>query len=102
MSTTEAIVPVLLQNDSTLCSPSIGRGSLPIEEHDMTGRLARRMGYALVAAVVATMSMTSGASASTPATDVRLTNDSPATSGYVSDYTLATGTPYTDATLTEC
>src|SRR4051812_47964431 len=68
----------------------------------MTGRLARRMGYALVAAVVATMSMTSGASASTPGADVRLTNDSPTTSGYVSDYTLATGTPYTDATLSEC
>jgi hypothetical protein len=68
----------------------------------MTARLARRMGYALVAAVVATMSISSGASASTPGTDVRLTNDSPATPGYVSDYTLTTGTPYTDATLTEC
>jgi hypothetical protein len=68
----------------------------------MTARLARRMGYALVAAVVATMSISSGASASTPGTDVRLTDDSPATPGYVSDYTLTTGTPYTDATLTEC
>lgn len=33
--------------------------------------------------------------------DVRLTNDDPG-GGYVSTYTLATGNPYTDATLTEC
>src|SRR5215208_2971164 len=40
--------------------------------------------------------------ASTPGVDVRLSNDAPTTPGYVSDYTLTTGTPYTDATLTEC
>ena len=40
--------------------------------------------------------------ASTPGADVRLSNDAPTTPGYVSDYTLTTGTPYTDATLTEC
>ena len=36
--------------------------------------------------------------------DVRLTNDDSALlgGGYVSTYTLATGIPYTDATLTEC
>lgn len=35
--------------------------------------------------------------------DVRLTNDfSGAGGGYVSTYTIATGTPYTDATLREC
>jgi hypothetical protein len=39
------------------------------------------------------------AGASTPGTDARLTNDNTA---YVSSYTLATGTPYTDQTLTEC
>ena len=33
--------------------------------------------------------------------DVRLTNDFPG-GGYVSTYTLATGNPYTDATLDEC
>jgi hypothetical protein len=33
--------------------------------------------------------------------DVRLTNDYP-NGGYLSTYTLATGNPYTDATLTEC
>ena len=33
--------------------------------------------------------------------DVRLTNDFPG-GGYTSTYTIATGIPYTDATLTEC
>ena len=40
-------------------------------------------------------------SASTPGTDVRLTHDE-AASGYMSAYTLATGIPYSDATLDEC
>lgn len=35
------------------------------------------------------------------AADTRLTNDQPA-AGYVSAYTIATGTPYTDAVLREC
>src|SRR5436190_23535199 len=39
------------------------------------------------------------AGASTPGADARLTNDN---SAYVSDYTLATGIPYTDQTLNEC
>jgi hypothetical protein len=39
--------------------------------------------------------------ASTPGGDVRLTHDAN-DPGYVSDYTLATGVPYTDATLNEC
>src|SRR5437763_16157480 len=34
--------------------------------------------------------------------DARLTNDDPAGSGYVSDYTLVTGTAYTDDVLTTC
>ena len=46
--------------------------------------------------------VSSSAAASTPGADVRLSNDAPTTSGYVSDYTLTTGTPYTDNTLTEC
>jgi hypothetical protein len=41
------------------------------------------------------------AAASTPGADVRLTHDAN-DPGYVSSYTIATGTPYTDATLTEC
>jgi hypothetical protein len=34
--------------------------------------------------------------------DARLSNDAPGTGGYVSDYTLVTGQPATDAALTEC
>ena len=62
----------------------------------------RRFASVLVAAGVATLLLSLSAAASTPGADVRLSNDAPTTSGYVSDYTLATGTPYTDATLTEC
>jgi hypothetical protein len=40
--------------------------------------------------------------AQTPGADVRLTNDFPGGSGYISAYTLATGSPYTDAVLSEC
>jgi hypothetical protein len=47
-----------------------------------------------------------GAGASTPGADARLTNDchplAGCGAGYVSAYTLATGHPYTDATLDEC
>jgi hypothetical protein len=46
------------------------------------------------------------AGASTPGGDTRLTNDchpdGGCGAGYVSEYTLATGIPYTDATLDEC
>src|SRR5438552_11981999 len=38
--------------------------------------------------------------ASVPGPDVRLTND--VAGGYVSEYTLATGNPYTDDVITEC
>ena len=41
------------------------------------------------------------AAASTPGADVRLTHDAN-DPGYTSSYTIATGTPYTDATLAEC
>jgi hypothetical protein len=41
------------------------------------------------------------AAASTPGADVKLTHDAN-DPGYVSSYTIATGTPYTDATLAEC
>src|SRR5512133_2245174 len=61
----------------------------------------RRAG--MFAAVVITVLLAAPlALASTPGADVRLSNDAPTTPGYVSDYTLTTGTPYTDATLTEC
>ncbi len=55
--------------------------------------------FLVAAGVVAAMAPT-GAPASTPGGDVRLTND--VGGGYVSNYTMVTGTPYTDATLTEC
>ena len=51
-------------------------------------------------AACATALFAGAVSASTPGTDVRLTRDEG--TGYVSAYTLATGTPYTDQTLDEC
>src|SRR5436190_18683155 len=42
------------------------------------------------------------AAGSTPGADTRLTNDCGDCGGYMSVYTLATGTPYSDHTLQEC
>ena len=56
----------------------------------------------MAAAACVALVGSASAMASTPGADVRLTNDAPTTSGYVSDYTLATGAPYSDATLREC
>ena len=58
--------------------------------------------FALVAATAVALLVPVAASASTPGTDVRLSNDSTAAGGYTSDYQLVTGTPYSDATLAEC
>src|SRR4051812_48769534 len=67
-----------------------------------TPRLRTSLALAAVLAVpLALVTAVPGVS-STPGGDVRLTNDSPATSGYVSNYTAVTGQPYTDPTLTEC
>jgi len=68
----------------------------------MTSKRVRRIVFALAGAVTATLIVSLTAAASTPGADVRLSNDAPTTPGYVSDYTLTTGIPYTDATLTEC
>jgi hypothetical protein len=68
----------------------------------MIGKRGRRIVCAVAAAGTSALMVSSSAAASTPGADVRLSNDAPTTSGYVSDYTLTTGTPYTDATLTEC
>jgi len=75
----------------------------------MTVRAGQGKAMAVAAATIVvttattmTATMTGGAVASTPGADVRLSNDAPSTGGYVSDYTLVTGTPYTDATLSEC
>jgi hypothetical protein len=67
----------------------------------MTARTSKSWGVVAAAAMIGAMTAW-GAGASAPGADVRLSNDSPATGGYVSNYTMVTGTPYTDATLTEC
>jgi hypothetical protein len=53
-------------------------------------------------AVCAAVLLASAVSASTPGADVRLTHDEGSPTNYVSAYTLATGTAYSDATLMEC
>src|SRR3954447_26597727 len=56
--------------------------------------------FAIVGMLALAMLLIAGiAGASTPSTDVRLSNDN---SGYVSAYTLAGKGPYTDPTLDEC
>ncbi|MFN2627535.1 MAG: hypothetical protein ABR569_02720 [Gaiellaceae bacterium] len=53
----------------------------------------------------AALVLVGSASGSAPGTDVRLSNDchpGACGAGYVSDYTLVTGIPYTDPTLAEC
>ncbi len=57
---------------------------------------------AFTAAALASGALLGSANASTPGGDVRLSNDAPGTSGYVSNYTAVTGVPYTDPTLAEC
>lgn len=53
-------------------------------------------------AVAAIAVAASGVLASSPGTDVRLTNDAPTTPGYVSADDIAGLSHYTDATLDEC
>src|SRR5690242_21223904 len=55
-----------------------------------------------IAAVGVVLAASAVAIAAIPGADVRLSNDNAAGGGYVSDYTMVTGQPYTDATLTEC
>jgi hypothetical protein len=56
--------------------------------------------FTIVGAITGAMLvLVSIAGASTPGADARLSNDN---SSYVSNYTLATGVPYTDQTLDEC
>jgi hypothetical protein len=64
-----------------------------------------RRGVVTVLAVLAPCAalLASPAGASTPGADVRLSNDSPATSGYVSDYALVTGQAVPkDPVMAEC
>ena len=55
-----------------------------------------------VAALALSGALLGSATASSPGADSPLSNDSPSTSGYVSNYTAVTGQPYTDPALTEC
>jgi hypothetical protein len=61
----------------------------------------RRVFVVVVALIIGAVAAAVAVAAS-PGADVRLTNDAPGTGGYTSDYTLVTGQPYTDATLSEC
>src|ERR671937_2936835 len=61
--------------------------------------VARRL---LTAAAFALLCIVAVPAAQAGPANARLTNDDPALSGYVSDYTLVTGTPYTDDVLTAC
>jgi len=56
---------------------------------------------ALALTLLALLTPALSALASTPGSDVRLSNDYPG-GGYVSAYTIATGQPYTDDVLEEC
>lgn len=69
-----------------------------IHRRSIPGRL--RVAAALAAPLVMLGALS--ASGSSAGVDVRLSNDAPGASGYVSNYTAVTGQAYTDATLTEC
>jgi hypothetical protein len=58
----------------------------------------------VIAAVGMVLALSAVALAAIPGADVRLTRDDPADlgGGYMSDYTMVTGRPYSDATLDEC
>lgn len=62
----------------------------------------RALRAGVLLALAALITGASGVLASSPGTDVRLTNDAPGTSGYVSADVLAGVSSYTDATLREC
>ena len=68
----------------------------------MSGLHPSRAPLGVLAAVVTALLCASTVLASTPGGDVRLSNDSPSTSGYVSADDLAGLAHYTDPTLDEC
>src|SRR5438309_4327133 len=95
-SGTKLAPPTKVDTSGTL-APLTSRSRLTGERKRMKHRLrivGLVGGLALIVPAIA--------QASVPQADVRLTNDTPASSGYVSNYTMNTGAPYTDATLTEC
>src|SRR5438094_139733 len=66
--------------------------------------MSRHSRFALLAAVIAAIVLLIGVTQTAVATtgNVRLTNDTASSGGYVSAYTLATGIPYTDDIIKEC
>src|SRR5439155_2761695 len=84
------------------CTP---RPILPAP-HSQGGMMLRRFAVlSALALLIGSLSAGWPAQASRrsiPGVDVRLTNDDPSLSGYVSAYTLGTGNAYTDSTLDEC
>src|SRR5438477_1858499 len=78
----------------------------PPKQFQRGGEAMRRLAVVSALAVLAVFAVGGIAGASTPGADARLTNDchpdGGCGAGYVSAYTLATGVPYTDATLDEC
>src|SRR4029453_6224177 len=65
-------------------------------------RLLSHLRIAAVGALIAAAVVSAISSFQLDPPNTRLTNDNGANGGYVSAYTLATGNPYTDATLEEC
>ncbi|PYL49312.1 MAG: hypothetical protein DMF40_02495 [Verrucomicrobia bacterium] len=65
-------------------------------------RIASNLRITVAGTLIAAAMVSAIASFQPAAPNTRLTNDNGANGGYVSDYTLATGNPYTDATLQEC
>ena len=63
-------------------------------------RARARLGTTVIAVILIAAANATAAPASAPGGDVRLSNDTGG--GYTSTYTMATGQPYTDATLSEC
>ena len=68
----------------------------------MSGLRSSRAPLGILAAIASALLCASAVLASTPGGDVRLSNDSPSASGYVSADAIAGVSNYTDATLNEC
>jgi hypothetical protein len=62
--------------------------------------MLRKLPRAFIVLVV--IGLTAGIASAAPGVDVRVTNDDGTNGGYISDYTMVTGTPYTDNVLTAC
>jgi hypothetical protein len=57
---------------------------------------------AFIAAAVLAITLVAPSLSAAQPTNVRLSNDSPTATGYVSAYTLVTGNAYTDNVIAEC